>query len=128
MAKTVICRLVTGNAPENGRFDNRPAAVLDIYRNSGGKPQRLIVCQTQTLKLNYGDRLKCISGKIVVVINPGTPAGAFVLLPDLPSCVRWNERTELEINDAATQHIHRGGISVMDDIGTMQAKTGGTTR
>lgn len=128
MAKTVVCRLITGNSWESGKSAIRLAAILDIYSNSGGEPRRLVVAKTQTIKLNYGDHLKCVSGKIGVLINPGTPAGAFVLLPDLPFCVRWNERTELEINDETTKHIHRGEIRVIDDIGTIQTSAGGTTR
>lgn len=128
MTRTVVCRLITGNSWESGKSAIRLTAILDIYSQSSGAPRRLVVAKTQTLTLNYGDRIKCISGRIGILINPGTPAGAFILLPDLPSCVRWNERTELEINDETTKHIHRGEISVMDDMGNVQIQTGGVTR
>jgi hypothetical protein len=128
MAKTVVYRLINGNSWQSRKSEIRLAAVLDIFTNGGSEPRRMVVCETQTLTLNYGDRIKCISGKIGVLINPGTPAGAFVLLPDLPSCVSWNERTELEMNDETTKHIHRGEIRVMEDIGTIQTSTGATTR
>lgn len=128
MAQTVICRLITGNSWESGKSEIRLAAAVDIYSQAGGAPRRLVIAKSQTIQLNYGDRIKCVSGKIGVLINPGTPAGAFVLLPDLLACKSWNERTELEINDETTKHIHRGEIKVMQDIGTVQTKTGGTTR
>lgn len=127
MAKTVVCKLITGNSWENGKPEIRLAAVLDIYSSAGGSPRRLVVVKTQTIILNYGDRIKCVSGKIGVLINPGTPAGVFVLLPDLPSCVNWHQRTELEMNDETTKHIHRNQVLVAKEIGNLERGTA-TTR
>ena len=127
MAKTVICTFVMGNSWEQGKPEVRLAAVLDIYPNAGGEPRRLAVGKTQTLKLNYGDRIKCISGTLVVLVNPGTQAGAFRLFPNSPACVNWNDRTDLEMNDDTTKHRHRGKISVTGDIGNISRITGSSS-
>ena len=134
MAKTVVCRIVTGNSASFDKQNTKQTggksvvSVLDIYPRSGGEARRLTISQTQILKLNYGDRIRCVSGSVVVLINPGTPAGTFVLYPNLPSCVSWNHRTELEMNDETTKHIHRGKIGVADDIGAVNRAAGGFTR
>ena len=128
MANTVVYRLITGNSWETGNSKRGLAAVLELYSHSGGAPRRVVVCETQTLVLNYGDRLKCVSGQISILINPGTAAGAFRLFSNLPACVNWNDRTELEINYETTKHIQRGAIGAMNDIGTIQTKSGGVTR
>jgi len=124
MAETVICRVIAKTT--GGVADS--VSMLDIYSHSGAAPRRLAICQSQTLKLSYGDRIKCVSGTVAVVINPGTPAGSFILYANLPSGAAWNQRTELEMNDETTKNIHRGKISVANDIGATNTAAGGFTR
>jgi hypothetical protein len=129
MAKTVICTLVAGQIwDKTGKPGTSIVAVLDVYSQTGSAPTRLSISQTQTLKLNYGDRIKCISGRVGVTINPGTSAGMFVLFADSASCTNWNFRTELEMNDETTKQIHRGEVSVADDIGNISRGTGASAR
>jgi hypothetical protein len=128
MAKTAICTFITNQSlNKGGKSKPTLSAVLYVYPNSGGDARRYTICKTQTVKLNYGDRIECVSGNVVVLINPGTQAGAFILRPDLPSCVNWNERTELEINDETTKHIHRGKVSVGRDIGNVSRIAGASS-
>ena len=119
MTKTVVCRFVTGQSwSKGGKPQSAVVAVLDIHRQTGGAPQRLSINQSQTLKLNYGDRIKCVSGSVGVLINPGTTAGMFILFADSPSCTSWNYRTELVMDDETTkQHAQRGKVHVTEDIG-----------
>lgn len=121
MGQTVICRVLP-----NGERANK-IVVLDV-RTAAGNEWQLKTAQPQNLKLQYGDRLRCVSGSAVVLINPGTRAGAFILKPQLPAKPDWKERVELVINDETTRAIARGQIVVSADIGTTQTATGATTR
>lgn len=126
MANTIICRILPTGAAAfqgSGQAKGNNVVTLDIYPASGAAWQ-LRVAQPHDLKLHSGDKIKCVSGAAAVLINPGTPAGIFILVKQLPPNSDWKTRTELEINDETTRHIHRGNISVAKDIGTVL--TGGT--
>lgn len=102
-------------------------ATLELTRK-GGQSQKLVISGPQKFVLNYGDHLRAISGTGVVMINPGTRTGMFILTPNLPPNADWKFRTELEINDEATRVIPRGSIQIAEDIGNISRGTGGTTR
>ena len=132
MAKTVICRILPTEARAAHGNNQRQGAggivILDVYPASGSTAWQLTTARPQDLKLTYGDTLKCVSGKAAVLINPGTPSGIFILCPRLPPNADWKIRTELEINDETTKTVHRGKISLTDDIGTILRGTGAVTR
>lgn len=127
MAKTVICRILP-TSTKNLQRSNQPngandVVILEIHPSSGAA-WRLTAAKSQDLKLQFGDTIKSISGTAGVLINPGTPAGMFILCPQVPPNSDWKMRAELEINEETTKHIHRPKISVGGDIGTVL--TGGT--
>ncbi|HLM60037.1 MAG TPA: hypothetical protein VK308_04485, partial [Pyrinomonadaceae bacterium] len=79
----------------------------------------LTIAKSQDYKLSFGDTIKCISGTAAVMINPGTPAGTFLL--------RAKINPELEINQETTKILHRGTVTVNHDIGSVIANQGGGT-
>jgi len=133
MANTVICRIIpTSESAVLGNGQAKAAtsvATLDVYPASGSVQWQLTVGKQHDLKLQFGDRIKCVSGAAVVMINPGTIAGAFLLCKKLPAKSDWKFRTELEINDETTRPMHRNGkIEFAKDIGSINRATGATTR
>lgn len=117
MGQTVICRVMP--KAEHGI----KVVMLDVFPANGGVQWQLRTSQTQDLKLQFGDRLKCVSGSAVVLINPGTSAGAFILSSKLPAQHDAKERTELEINEETTRIVHRGQITFARDIGNTSRGT-----
>lgn len=132
MSKTAICRILPTDElsfSKNGQAKGGGKVVtLDVYPASGAVQWQLCVAQPHDLKLQTGDRIKCASGAAVVLINPGTQAGAFVLFKTLPSKSDWKFRTELEISDETISHIQRGSIQATKDIGNIIRATSATTR
>ena len=124
MSKTVICRIL----PTDAKTSHGGIVMIDVLPASGSTAWQLTAARPQDLKLQYGDTLKCVSGTAAVLINPGTSAGMFILCKTLPPNADWKTRTELEINDETTKIIHRGRISVTNDIGNTSRSTGATTR
>lgn len=125
----VICRITAYEQRGNQSRATGTGAViiLEISRN-GGAPQRLVVARTQNISLEMGDRIKCVSGLAIVMINPGTGAGVFILCPQLPPNADWKYRTELEINEETTRVISRGQIKFTNDIGTILRATSAVSR
>lgn len=120
MSKTVMCRIIPAKTQNSsGANQTSGVAILEIH-SVGGAARRFTIAKSQDLKLNFGDTIKCVSGKAAVMINPGTPAGTFLLDPK--TC------PELEINDETTKILQRGKVSVGEDIGNTTRGTGATTR
>lgn len=115
----------TGKTPAMGSM-----VVLGLHKRGIEGTKRLIISRTQDLDLSIGDTIKCLSGMALVMINPGTPAGAFILCPQIPFGSDFNSkyRTELQINTETTRIVHRGEIEVSKDIGNIIRSTGATTR
>lgn len=125
----VTCKIMAYGQPlKNGAksYENNPVIILELTR-TGGEAHRFTVAGAQNISMNAGDRLKCVSGCAVVMINPGTGAGTFVLCPQIPPHADWKFRTELEINEETTKIIHRGKITFAKDIGGIYGATA-TTR
>ena len=131
MAKTVICRILPTNqqnaAGRNQSSSANSIVILEIYPASGAA-WRLTVAKSQDLKLQFGDKIKCVSGTAGVLINPGSPSGMFVLCPQVHPGSDAKVRTELEIDDETIKAIHRGAISATKDIGNIQLGGTATTR
>lgn len=121
MSKTVICRVIPQAVNGTGGV-----AILEIH--SKGEARRLTISRSQDYKLEHGDTIKSISGKIAVMINPGTGAGMFVLLPQVTAGSDWKFRTELVIDDESTKIISRGTPTVSGDIGNVSRIGGFSTR
>ena len=130
MSNTVICRILPTNqqnAAGHNQSNGTGIVILEIHPASGAA-RRMSIAKQQDLKLGYGDKIVSIAGKAGVLINPGSPAGIFILCPHVPPNSDWKVRTELEINDETTKAINRGSISVTQDIGNISRGTGGATR
>ncbi len=132
MAKTVVCRILPTNASALQRNNQKSGAnnvvILDIYPVSGSAAWQLSIARQHDLKLQFGDKIKCVSGTAGVLINPGTQAGMFILTKQAPPHSDEKIRAELEINDETTRHIQRGKITSAQDIGTLLRGTGAVTR
>jgi len=128
MTERFTCRFITGNNWDGGKQNVHLNALLDIYPGSGGKTRRLAIYQTQSLELSYGDRIKCLSGEISVLIKLSRArSGFFVLVANSPSCIKPHYRTELVMNDKATRAHQGGTISVADDIGSISKFAGASS-
>lgn len=97
-------------------------ATVDVRTKN--RTQRMLIAGTTELDLNMGDSIKCILGTTVAYINPGTPAGAYILTSMLPLQNDGKYVTELVLNEHTTRYIHRGKISVAEDMGNTSRTTG----
>ncbi len=121
----VICRILANNASDAGKSAGAVVIVKLIRVN--GTAQKIPIARSQDFLMNFGDRIKAVSGKAVVMINPGTQAGAFFISPQAPKN-DWKHRAELEINEETTRIRHRGAVSKVEDIGNLTRGTGAATR
>ncbi len=122
-----MCKLLASQSSQNGKAAGM-SSILEVFPVSGNS-YKLIVPNNIMAQFNFGDRIKSISGTTVVLVKPGTQAGAFILSPYLPANPRWNHRTELEINEESTKNIPREGeIKFKNDIGNTTRATSSTTR
>lgn len=101
-------------------------AILDV--RTGKRTQRLVVTGRQEIHMNIGDSIKCISGTAVAYINPGSPAGAYILTPKPPLNNNGKYKTLLNITLETTRDIHRGSIHSVEDIGNIQLGGTATSR
>lgn len=120
------CRFLLNNSIES-EGDQGNVAILEITTKNR-PPRRITIDKTQDILMNFGDKIKSISGTVVIMINPGMASGLFILSPKIPKNADWKHRTELEINKVTTSVIQRGEIRVSEDIGTVLTSTGATTR
>src|SRR5690606_7241859 len=97
-------------------------ATVDVRTNN--RTQRMMITATQELDLNIGDPIKCHSGMAAAYINPGSPAGAYILTPNPPLQNNGKYLKELVITDKITLAIPRGSIEVEEDIGNINRSTG----
>jgi len=118
----IFARILVKDEGQGGK-----RAILDLTRK-GAKTKRLTIISGQNLVLDFGDRLKAVHGTAVVMMNPGTRAGTFILTPHVPLNADWKCRTELEIDEESTRLILRGEIYVRQDIVTTARATSNTTR
>lgn len=116
---TIICRILANNAAKG-------VVLIELIKKDGAARQ-IPIARAQDFSVNFGDRLKSLAGTAIVMINPGTKAGTFILSPNAPKN-DWKHRVELEINEETTKIIARGHISVADEIGSITRATGATTR
>lgn len=126
----VTCRILANNAssavsPHAGKSTGAVVIVELIRKN--GTPQKVLIVRAQDFSMNFGDRIRSIAGTAVVMINPGTKAGAFILSAQAPNN-NWKHRTELEINEETTRILNRGAVSKVEDIGNLTRGTGAVTR
>jgi len=119
----IICRIMPC---ETANGSTGQAIILELHTN--GATRRTVIAGTQNLSMNIGDSIKCVSGMAIVMINPGTGAGAYILCTKLPTPNNGKYLTELEITDELTKVINRGKISVVEDIGTILTATGKSIR
>jgi hypothetical protein len=103
---------------------NMGAGCATIDVRTGNRTQRMMVTGTKDLSLNMGDSIKCVLGAAAAYINPGSPAGAYILTSTLPLQNNGKYVKELVIDANTTRAIHRGSIEVAEDIGNVQM--GGT--
>lgn len=122
-----MCKLLASQSSQNGRAAAAAGSILEIFP-AAGNPYKIIVAKNIMAQFNFGDRIKSVAGTTIVLVKPGTRAGAFILSPHLPVNPAWNQRTELEINDESTKNIPRGEINLKKDIGNTTFATSSTTR
>jgi hypothetical protein len=124
---TIICRIMASN-PTDAKTPGRGlVTILDLTTN-GEETRRIVVSRTQDIPMNLGDSIKCVSGMAVVLINPGTGAGAYFLCTHPPTPNNGKYLTELEINEETTRIISRGKIVMTNDVGSIMRATGATIR
>lgn len=122
----INCRFLlvkTGESENN----NGNVAILELTTKNR-PPRRITIDKTQDILMSFGDKIKSISGTVVIMINPGMASGLFILSPKIPQNADWKHRTELEINKVSTSVIQRGEIRLAEDIGTVLTSTGAVTR
>ena len=133
---SVTCRILAFEPPTgSGKKTGKTCAmgsmvIIGLHKRGIEGTKRLVISRTQDLVLNIGDTIKCLSGMALVTINPGTPAGVFILCPQIPFGEDFHSkyRTEIQINTETTKIVHRGEIKVSKDIGNIMRSTGATTR
>lgn len=101
-------------------------ATIDVRTNN--RTRRMLITGTQELDLNLGDSIKCVLGTAAAYINPGSPAGAYILTSTLPLQNNGKYVKELVLDANTTRSIDRGSIHVTDDIGNIQLGGTGTVR
>lgn len=119
MATVRILPQVEGNSPAK-------TITIDVIRR--GKTERLIITSPRDLIVDFGDSIRCIAGTGVALMNPGTPAGAFILTTKVPYGQEYKCRTNLEISGKTLCIIERGEIVTDSDIGTVMTATAAATR
>lgn len=122
----INCRFLVVKSSDSEN-NNGNVAILEITTKNR-PPRRITIDKTQDILMNFGDKIKSISGTVVIMINPGMASGLFILSPKIPKNADWKHRTELEINKVSTSVIQRGEIRVAEDIGTVLTSTGAVTR
>lgn len=105
-----------------------PVARLEITSIATGRMRQVTVCKLLNLQFNLGDKIRCISGRTLVLINPNSPAGFKYLAekPEILSSKKW--QNELTLNKTATKARHRGKASFFEGIGNDVGLTGTSTR
>lgn len=114
-----------GGKQGTGKF-----VILHIFRKSTGQTtEKMIFTTPQDITLSFGDKIMCVEGMAAVLINPGSPAGAYIVCPQVPvfTADAGKYRVVLEINEETTRKRRRGSISVEEDIGSVLANKGTAT-
>lgn len=122
----INCRLFLKKSSD-GENENGNVAILELTTKNR-PPRRITIDKTQDILMNFGDKIRSISGTVVIMINPGMASGLFILSPKIPPNADWKHRTELEINKVSTSVIQRGEIRVAEDIGTVLTSTAAVSR
>lgn len=94
---------------------------LDIITN--GHSRREVIINRKDLMLNMGDTIVCIAGEAYAMINPGSPAGGYILKPQLPFPPDGKTVTVLTLDINTTAPTHRGSITHAPDIGNLHRGT-----
>lgn len=110
---------------EQGNLNSKMVTV-DVMRK--GKSERMVITAQRDLNMNMGESIRCISGKAVAMINPGTQAGAYVLTSQLHYGADSKHVTTLTISPDTLKIVPRGEIKAAEDIGTVMTATAAVSR
>lgn len=120
----ILCKLVaitseqlegraTGIGQQTGAM-----VIVDIVNNQG-EENRFVVSRTLDLNLEFGDKIKCIAGRAVVIVNQGINAGSHIISESSANPHTTNHKNLLEITGGLFENQRLGKIPAraVGDIG-----------
>ncbi len=116
MSKIIVCSMSLFNHKELLQQIGIPkqagkSALLNIFHALHDTSEQLILTTHQRINLQFGDKITCSSGLVMVVLNTSTSVRNFFLCPNLPLRSLPNIekfKVVLEINEETTKSLPVG--------------------
>ena len=104
--RTIECLIVPIN-PQSQNNSRRQVtgtgevSVLQIQSAEGGTRENLIFRKGQNITLVFGDKVRCVAGKVMLFFHPDPGSSRLHTLSAQPN--GENEKTEVEVNEETTK-------------------------
>jgi hypothetical protein len=104
-------------------------AVIEILTDFGDSKQ-LVISRSQDINLEIGDKIRCVSGQAVVIINQGIQAGSRIISETSPNPHSTKYPSLLEITAEIAKTLPPGKIHipVLNDFGSIIRSAATTTK
>jgi hypothetical protein len=132
---SVTCRIIAFKKDELGSKNKLNSqqtgamAVIEILTDFGDDKQ-LVISRSQDFNLELGDKIRCVSGQAVVMINQGIQAGSRIISETSPNPHLTKYPSLLEITAEITNNLPSGKIHIhaLNDLGNVIRSAAATTR
>jgi hypothetical protein len=132
---SVTCRIIAFMKEELGsknRLSSQQTgamAVIEILTDFGDS-KRLVISRSQDFILEIGDKIRCVSGQAVVIINRGIPAGSRIISETSPNPHSTKHSSLLEITAELAKTLPPGKnrMPVLNDFGSLIRSAAATTK
>jgi hypothetical protein len=103
--------------------------IVDIVNNEGAE-NRLVVSRIMDLNLELGDKIRCIAGRALVIIDEAKQSGSFIISENSSNSFSGKYPNLLEVTAELTKNQPLGKIPtrVISDIGKAIKSAAASTR